>query len=206
VLIMQLLPIFILILSYLIIDEKLEDKQLISFIFLFAGGFLAAIKKTNLKIKISPAFWLITTACFFWALTDVIFKKYASSFPTFLNAFSWFLLGRCLPSLFVLLSKNLRHRIICATKELNYKLIIGIGTNNLFLIIGSLVFAYALTLGPASLTGVFTGIQPLFVLIFSIVLSRYFKHVESEQLTLKNLAPKGISFILIMTGMIYSIQ
>ena len=63
-------------------------------------------------------------------------------------------------------------------------------------------FGYALTLGKASLTTVILGVQPLFVFLLGVVLGPIIPSFHLEDTSRKALAFKGISFALVIGGLI----
>jgi hypothetical protein len=69
-------------------------------------------------------------------------------------------------------------------------------------IMGSMAFSYALLIGKVALTAVFTESQPLFVFFFSVVLSRFFKWADKEDLSAHALTFKGLALAFIGLGLV----
>jgi len=202
-LLLQLIPVFILILAFFSLEEVLTIHQGISFFLILIGGFFAALKRKKGSWRFSLAFWLIILACFLWAVSDVLFKKFEPTFNTFFNASAFFMLGSAFPALVILsLSKGrkiITHHFSNLPSRVWGYLTFSVASG----ISGSLSFAYALTLGKASLTAVILGIQPLFTLLFGILLAPFFVEVYREDISKKALLLKGFSFVLIILGLIY---
>ena len=72
-----------------------------------------------------------------------------------------------------------------------------------FGILGSLAFAYALTTGKIALTAVLIETQPLFVVFFSLLLSRLSRDFDPEELVKEAILFKGLSLVVITLGLIY---
>lgn len=200
----SLTPVFTLVLSRLILNEQLLANQFFAFASLLLSGVLASIDtNTNGKIKISKAFWLLLCATFCWALSDVLFKKYEPFFEKGLfSAMNIDLLGGLIVAFFMLLIPKLKEKILTPLKNLNGKVWGMIAASYSLGIIGSIVFAYALTLGKASLTGVLLGIQPLFAFIFSIILSKFSTDFSKENTSKKAMLLKLSSFVLSIIGIV----
>ena len=199
----QLVPIFALIMAFFVLGEKLSMYQGIAFLFLILGGALAGVKKLKGVWHLSKAFFLIAIACFLWAASDIIFKKFEPVFSEFLSAFAVYFLGSFLASLFIFSAPKGRGQVLKYFKNLPLKvwlmtcLSIGFGVG------GSFLFAYALTLGKASLTAVLMGVQPFFVLLMGLILGLFIKEVHKEDLSKRTLVIKGISLSLVMVGLVF---
>ncbi len=195
--------IFTLLIAATMIGERLGMNQALGFALIFLGGVLAAIKKTEKKFHFSKAALFIIVASFMWAFSDVIFKKYEVDFTGFWDAFKYFILGSCIVSLLFILNKKNRDGCTAAIKKLNTAGWILIFVTELTGVCGSIAFAYALTLGKASLTAVFVGIQPLFVFLNGLLLSFFLKSVERESMDYFSLISKTGALILVLLGLSY---
>lgn len=201
VLILQFQPIMIFILGMIMIGETLKGNQLMAFALILFGSVLAAFKKRESKWHFSKAFMFILIADLMWSIGDVMFKKYAVYFPNFWSAFSVELLGSSL--LGGLLFLMPKYRTILGGFKMPVR---GWGlffTSAVFGTVGSLVFAYALTLGKASLTSVIVGIQPLVALFSGLILHKFMKEVPKDSIKNEDLLIKAISFVLIIWGLVY---
>ncbi|MBI5753735.1 DMT family transporter [Candidatus Peregrinibacteria bacterium] len=201
VLILQFQPVLIFLIAVALIHESLNFSQFMAFSLIFIGSILAAFKKTKSRWHFSKVFLFIILAGFMWSLADVIFKKYVIYFPNFWAAFGVDLLGSSL--LGGLLFFLPKYRSLYGGFKLS-----KIGWTLVFLsavfgILGSLFFAYALTLGKASLTTVVIGLQPLFAMFFGLMLSYFIKEISRESMNKSGLIVKFLSFVLILAGLVY---
>lgn len=201
VLLMQTAPIFVLIISFFAINETLTIYQLLAFVFIIVGGVFAAIKKLEGIWRFSRAFWLVIFATFLWAASDVIFKKFEPEFFTFLSAFAFYFLGSFLVAPLMLIGQRSRKKILASFSGLPHRAWKMLIIDQISGISGSLTFAYALTLGKASLTSALISIQPVIVILFSIILSRFIKEVITEDLSKTTLIFKGASLLFIIAGL-----
>lgn len=203
VLLMQTAPIFVLLISFFAINETLTAYQLLAFVLIIVGGVFAAIKKLKGIWRFSKAFWLVIFATFLWAASDVIFKKFEPEFFTFLNGFAFYFLGSFLAAPLLLAVSPDRGKILKSFSGLPRRAWTLLITDQISGISGSLTFAYALTLGKASLTSALISIQPIVVILFSIILSRFIKEVILEDLSKTTLIFKGASLLFILAGLLF---
>lgn len=202
VLIIQFQPVFVFMMAALLINETLILPQLVAFVLILSGSILAAVKKTESKWHFSKVFLFMFLAAVMWSLADVMFKMYAVYFPDFWSAFAVDIFGSSFPALALFLFPKYR-KIAGGLKELSasgWKFFVSsaiLGT------LGSLSFAYALTLGKASLVSVISGFQPIFALFFGMFLARFLKEIPRESLSRSDLLIKAASFVLILSGLGY---
>lgn len=201
-LLMQFVPVFTLILASIFLGESLTSTQAIAFVILILGGALASVKKMNGKWHWSSAFILIMLATFLWATSDILFKKFEVEFESFMAGFAIYFLGSFIFSLVSLAHPKGRKNVMKYFTKLPAKAWWMIKASLLAGIGGSVAFAYALTLGKASLTSVLIGTQPLFVLVIGLILACFIKGVEKETLSKNALLLKSASFALILTGLV----
>lgn len=200
-LLMQSTPLFTLLIAVTFFAERLGMTHAGGFILVLIGGFLASIRPTTGKWHLSKALPLMVATSLMWAFSDVLYKYVSPAFPTFWDAFLVYCFGGFI---FVLLTpllrpKNapsLRHHFRNLPRRAWIFIIVSMCTN----ILGSLSFAYALTLGKASLTGVIIGIQPLFTFLYGIILARFLPDISREDTRVKSLMLKGLALVAIMGG------
>ncbi len=201
-LLLQMTPLFTLVIAFFLLGERLTLTQLPAFVLLILGGGLASLKRLEKTWHFSKAFWLIALATLLWAFSDVLFKKFEASFTHFLPAFAIYFFGSFVVALFMILPARGRAKLAGQFKDLPgrawafliFSLVAGI--------FGSLSFAYALTLGKASLTSVLIGTQPLFVLGLGLLMALFISEIRKEELSKEALLVKGISFFLLMGGLV----
>jgi drug/metabolite transporter (DMT)-like permease len=198
----QMIPIFVVFISYFALNEILTANQWLSFILIFSAGIIASLHKVEGNWRLSKAFWLILTATFMWAASDVIFKKFEPGFDDFLSAFFFYFCGSF--SLAVVMPFFPKSRAVISQyffkKDLKmWGLLI---LDQIFGISGSMAFAYALTIGKASLTAVLIGTQPLFAFIFGLILIRFIPEVVKENLSRRAIIIKSLSFVMIIIGLV----
>lgn len=204
ILILQIMPVFIYIIAYFLLGEKLTPFQWGGFALLLIGGLLAALKRMKNTWRVSKALWIMIAAGLLWAFADVLFKQYAVAFKTFWDAMTVYLFGGFVGGVAMteIAGRGIRHYALFfrrlsarAWKFIIITQIIGFA--------GTIALAYAVTLGKVSLTSVIGGIQPLLVFAFAIPLSKFIPEVSPENNDKSSLALKGAAFILTIGGLLF---
>ncbi|GEM_PF-1690666 len=201
VLIFQMSHLFVLLFAFLLIGENLSLEQLWGFLLLLSGGIFAGIKRLEGLWRLSRAFWIILIGTTIWALADVLFKKMEPGFPNFMAALLWYLVGSFIPCILVLVFPKWRRLLKTSFHKLPGRTWFLISLNQVFGLGGTIIFAYALTLGKASLTSVMIGVQPLLALLWGFLLSRWIPEVAREDVHRSTLLMKGASLVLILGGL-----
>ena len=198
-------PIFIFILSFIFLKEKLVSTQLTAFIFLVIGTILITFNfqpRKFLKKRRLPA---VLISSFLFALSYFLTKVVYQNHP-FISSFIWIRFGSFLGALCFLIPKNIRQKLISAIrpraarrKETSFMFIFGqiCGALGFFLI------NYAIKLSSVSLINALQGLQYIFLLIMVIILSKRFPQVLEEKLTFKILRQKILAIIFISLGLVF---
>lgn len=198
----QMAPVFTLLIAFLVLRETLEIDQLFAFILLLGGGVLAALRRLKGGFQFSKAFYLVMISSFLGALSGVVFKKFEPEFTNFFAAFAIYFIGGFLGTFLLIFRSHHREKVLKHFRNLPMRAWIMLVFTEFFGTIGVIAFVYALTLGKASLTMVMVGTQPLFALLFGIILSRFVREIRKEDVQKNVLLLKGISFALIITGLV----
>ncbi len=199
----QMGPIAVFLLAYIFLGETLTFLQLMAFFSILVGGTLAAFKKSEQKWHFSKAFGLIAVASLMWSTSDVAFKYLEPFFADFKSAFVVYFFGGGLPALFVFLMPKKLQLIKHHLSGLAFRawsILVVTFTSGL---LGSIFVAYALTMGKASLTVVFAGMQPLFAFLFGLLFVTFIKEVPKESVTKMDVLLKSSALVLIFVGLVY---
>jgi len=201
VLFLEFLPMLTMVIAYGFIGEKLTLIQGLAFVVILLGNVLAAFRRGIGRWHFSKAFALMMLANLGWALGDVLFKKHAAGFDNFFVPAAFYAMGMFLFALMFCVHPKVLRSMTHPFRGLPsraWKLIILDEATGL---LGTFAFAYALTLGPASLTAVLTGIQPIAAFLISLVLARTIPEITREEVTKSALSFKGIAFVLVAIGL-----
>jgi drug/metabolite transporter (DMT)-like permease len=186
----QFIPVMVLILSFLLLGEKLLFKQYIGTTFIVVAGFLLSIDKLGTGVfRVNKAFWFMLLACFFSASVYVLFKMGVKELGFWVSLpYEGF--GSLAATLCIILYRE-NFALLRNSKKIFTKTIVGYMTLvELLARISRYVLFYALTFIPASIASVLMGFQPLFLLILGVGLSLWFPYIIKEVVTKKTVGLK----------------
>ncbi len=193
-------PIFTLVLAYLILGERLTEIQLIAFVFLVAGAIVISFRhdKTGWHAK---ALGNAIIAALLFALSFVL-TKYIFDHYNFISGLIWTRLGFFAVSLALLIPPSVRRAIFKAPKQTsagNKYLYYGARITGS---LGGFLQNYAISLGSVTIVNAMQGTQYALLLIGTVFLSRYFPNILKEKVNRDILAQKILAIILISIGLI----
>ncbi|MEK7599194.1 MAG: DMT family transporter [Patescibacteria group bacterium] len=161
--------VFILGLSNLFSVEKLTSLSLAAFFFLVLGVFLLSFSRSNLNHFFKVMFFSLSAALLF-AVSFILIKL--SFLKTgFINAYILGRLGEFLAALFLISLASVRNDLFNHLKQIEAKSIGLFLTNKILAASSFLLLNYAIFLGNVSLAQALIGLQYVFLLIFSGLLS-----------------------------------
>ena len=199
--IFQLIPVISLILAYLVLGEVLSTNQLI-------GGGLITLGAVAISIESKAGHrpsWradvlgLISLSSFVFALQVLIFKAFAIHLR-FWNVMVWESVGFIAFGLLLL--------IFVKTYRRDFIRVFGQGglapslhmTGELIYITGKVCFNYVSLLTPITLAWLGVGFQPVFIMIYTIVLATFFPRILKEDVLGRSLLRKGLAICVMLIG------
>lgn len=195
-----LVPVFTLILAYLILGERLNPLQLAAFAFLVGGSILISFKHDR-KGWHPKALGHAVIAAFLFAVSLTL-TKYIFDQSNFVSGLVWTRLGFLVVSLCMLIPKKTRQHIFSAPKQ--------VSSGNKLLYYGArltgglagLLQNYAIAIGSVTIVNALQGSQYALLLVMTLVLSKYYPKILKENNEPKILAQKITAIVLISTGLI----
>ncbi|MFH0820311.1 MAG: DMT family transporter [Candidatus Peregrinibacteria bacterium] len=201
ILFLELQPVFTLGIAFVLIGEKLTGIQGWAFLLILLGNLMAALKHFEGKWHFSKAFAFVLLAGAGWALSDVLFKKYAANFDNYFASAAIYSLGMFFLAPMLMVRREWFKSIVSHFRGLSRRIWKFLAFDIIAGLLGTLVFSYALTLGKASLTMVVSGMQPLFVFVLGLILIRFIPEVAREDMSKSALGLKGFAFALMVIGL-----
>lgn len=198
----QVTPLFGAVLAYLLLGETLSHRQL-------GGGGLIILGATLLSLRLTPhhhgyklRLLLLMLACAFaFALSSVIFAAFAIRDEFWTTAF-WTYTGEAIYGAALLAIGPVR-REFAASLRTNTGAVLSINAvNEVINLGGGLCARYALLLAPLGLVQAIGSTTPLFVFLFGMMITLLLPRFGRENLAAGNLVQKGLSAILIVSGVI----
>jgi drug/metabolite transporter (DMT)-like permease len=197
----QLIPVFSYILGYLILGEVLNLTQIIACALIVVGAFVLSLSLEGGRMKLNfKLLKLMGAASFFSALTGVIFKKVALDAGYWQSQF-WEYCGIFLLGLILLaFVRTYRNDFIQLYRATRGRIFGYSSATEAAMIGGDLLFNFSILLVPVTLVYVVNSFQPLFVLIFGIVLSKLLPKHYSEIHSRKGLIQKTLAIVIMVGG------
>ncbi len=194
-----MIPLFSFIFAYLILGERLSGLQTLGFVFLVLGAVMISIRVEHGKWT-AKALVFATMSAFCFALSSVL-TKYTFDHSNFISGMVWTRIGFILPVPFILMSKTNRTAIFNAPKEAGVKNVILYYSSRVTGTVGGFLQNYAVSLGSVSVVNALQGIQFVFLLILTTLISRYYPNVLKEKINANIATLKLVAIATISCGL-----
>lgn len=195
---LQMMPIFVIILSFIFLRETVTARQLLGFVIILLSSLFLAVENWRKILHIPRSFWLLVLMDVMFASAAVIIKFAinATSFSQILSYESWGIGigGVILYILFPLIRKAFNEIITTVGKR-----ILGIMFLNegIYVLSKSLSY-FAYSIGPVALVSVIGSTQVFFGILFGWTLTLLLPHIFNEKVARKDLLKKvGLAIILV---------
>lgn len=193
-------PLFVLVLSTIFIKEVLTINQYIAFALIFIGSTLISFKKVEEKIKFTFGALLVLLSALFFSIQNVIFKYISEINLTTMMFYREF--GYLISvSLILLVSSKARGHTKKVINNLNLKKTALVYSAEILGITGVFLAYLAIQRGPVSLVNVTEKFETIFILILTLIISRFFPKILKEETNIKTITIKIISIILMFGGL-----
>lgn len=205
-----LTPIFVSILSFFFLGERLDSFQLLAFVFLVAGGLLIAWNfesnsQTEAGEKKRQKVWQIIKMSLLASLVFGIYYvllKHTYNHQNFVAGFVWTRLGSFLATFLLLIPSKNRQLIRQSFGQSHF------GAGALVLFNKSLsgfsfaILNYAITIGSITIINALQGVQYVFLLVWVLLFSKLYPKILKEGMDRKILTQKIAAIALIIVGLV----
>lgn len=196
----QFYPIFVLTLSFFLLKEGFTFVQYMGCALIIAAGFLLSVEKVAGKMfSIRKSFFYMMLSCFVFAIAQVLYRFALEEIP-FWNTLPYETFGIALGALLIAMYGKNFQDFLKETKKFKKRVYVFLTINEIFYIAARYTGYFAISLISVSLVSILGGTQPLFVLIFGIILSIWFPHILKEVINRKTLGLKFLSILIIIVG------
>lgn len=196
-------PIFGFALGYLFLGEILSIQQLVGSLIVLFGVFLVSIDFSNSqkRFKWRPAVFMIV-ACFLISIIGIIFKYVTIEGNFWVSSFWEYIgLGTFGVLIFLFIPKY-RKEFMLMNRQGGKKIFTLNTTSEIITIIGNLLTNYALLLAPVTLIYLVGSFQPAFVLLLTLLATKFFPNIVKEDMSKRVLVPKILAIVIIIFGSI----
>ncbi len=202
----QLIPIFGFILGFFLLGETLIPRQLLAGLLIIGGSTLLSLEFGGERVSVKGKFLvLMLMSCLFYAANAVIFKTIAIE-QGFLNSLFWDLSGKVVFGIIIFfVVRSYREQFLDLLKNNRFS-VIGLNViNEILALIGEVALILAVLMAPVALVQSIGGLQPLFVFIIGILITKFWPKFGRESLNRSALVQKIISIAVVTVG-VYLLQ
>lgn len=202
IILLQLTPVMVLLLSYFILGEMMTVKQLIGFGLLLISSLLVSVKKEKSRMKFNRGVVFILLADLCWAATYILIK-FTSNSLEFASLIIYESMGVVLGGVLLLIFfSQIREAFLKIVAKVK-KPVIGIIFLNEALYLGAKILTYfAVTLGPPVLISIIGSTQIFYGILLGVILTLVVPKVFKEDLSRKSLVRKVSLGLMAFVGVI----
>ena len=200
IVLIQIQPVIVLVLSFLLLHETISLMQFVGFVLILGAAITLSAKRGIGGLQFSKVLGLLLIVNFFWALSVVLFKFIAAGahFERFLSYESWgFSLGGLLILVFV---GSVRTAFRESLRTIPRQALGIIAVNETIFLGAKLLTLAAVALGPTALVSVLGGTQVFFGIVAGWVLTVLAPSIYREEIARRDLIRKGMVALVLFAG------
>ena len=197
----QFIPVFVLFLSFFLLNEVLGFFDYVGFAVMVLGGLIISTKQLSRIFSIERVFWMVVLASVFYAISEVTLKHTFTNVD-YWNAFIVFWLFYNGVILSLLASGKIREQAKSCIKKLGFRDKIIIFFVSIMSFIAHVFGKFALNLGPVTLVEAAMNMELVFIFLLAMVFTIFFPHIIKERFDRKTTVQKALGTVLIITGVL----
>lgn len=196
----QLVPVFVFLLSFIFLKEKLQFKEYLGAFLIVMSGLMLSLRKPTLGFfSINRAFFYMLLASLMSTSIYVLFKVGVKNIG-FWEALPYEGVGAGLAAISITLYKGNFQRLKKSATRTSKKLFILLTLSEITYRLSRFSFFFALFFIPASIVSILQGLQPLYLVIIGILLSVKYPKLLEEVINKKTLKIKLIAVTGLFMG------
>jgi len=200
-------PVFILILSGMLLGEALNATELAAFVLLVSGGVVISLHRGAgcgifhfYKYSCVRSTGTALLSAFLFAIFFV-FAKFVFTHQEFISGFVWTRIGSFIAALALIFIPGNRRLIFATTKHVGAKMGGLFIANKALAGVAFLMLNYAIFLGNVTLVNALEGVKYAFLLILVYILTERFPYILREQTSFFVMTQKAVAIVSIFSGM-----
>jgi transporter family protein len=196
----QFIPVISFILSAVFLKETLSVKQIAGMVLVVGAGIALSLKKIEGSF-ITPrkSLWLMLLSSFMYASIAILFRFVVKD-GNFWSSVSYQYMGAGIGAILLFLFLRTRHRWSVRVKEIHTSLGVMF-INHCISLFAQVSESYAVSLVAVPFVYIIGGVQPVFVLVFGIILTLWFPNIIQEDIKKTVVAHKLISVLFMFLGL-----
>jgi drug/metabolite transporter (DMT)-like permease len=192
------------ILAFFLVGETLQWHHYLGFLVITLGSAALTVNGDSGKFRLNASFWYMLI-CSLLLSVEVVIYKYLFEQLNWSTGFFWITISVLPTVACLLLVPSIRKNVVKERRVFKKHFWI-FGLEEFFNFIGAASATYAISLAPVTLVKGIGALQPMFVLLYAVILARFFPKVFSEHTNLKNLFKKGLLFAIMVIGVVLVTQ
>lgn len=197
----QLVPVFVFLLSFIFLGEKLLLKQYLGACLIIFSGLVISLRKPNLvsNFSINKAFFYMIVASLLSASIYILFKIGVKNID-FWEALPYEGIGAGVGAMSLILYKDNFARVKKSARHTSRKLFLLLTLSEILFRLSRFAFFFALFLIPASIVSILQGLQPLYLVVLGIIFSLKYPKLLEEVINKKTLKIKLTAVVGLFIG------
>ncbi len=195
----QITPIFVFILSFIFLKERLHAVQILGFCIILFGGLLLGLKESGTKLfRLRESFWFMMLSSGLYAIANIC-AKYGSVDIGVVDMIVYQSFGIFAAT--VMLSYVFRKNIAKNIRKISLFSGCLITLNSILNTLAIFSLSYAFILGSASLVSIVeNGVQPIILLVEGTLITLWYPSFIKEDLRVNTVMIKAVSILIILCG------
>jgi uncharacterized membrane protein len=202
IVLIQMQPVIVLVLSILFLNETISGQQLVGFVLILTAAVAISLNRDGGGFQLSRTFWLILLVDLIWSSSVVLFKFVSgeNNFAALLPYESWGLaLGDLILYLFV---PTIRRAFHANIKHVSRRALGYLAVNETIFVAAKLLTLTAVVLGPVALVSVLGSTQVFFGVVLGVILTTLAPTIFKEDISRQNLARKAVLALVMFGGIV----
>lgn len=195
-------PVFVLIMAFIFLGEKLTLSSYVGFFLVLFGGLLICTRKIKDIFRVRKTFFLMLAAGFIFSISEILTKFIYGKVDYWTGIF-WILFGSSIGGLLLLVIKEYRKNFTTTIYNINKNSVLLLLGAFFGGFLGRVLYFLAIMLGSVSLVAVVGGFEGLFVLVYAILLSKHLPKLFKEEIDKKTITHKIIAIFLMFIGLVF---
>lgn len=199
----QLHPVFVLILSWLILHDRISNRQMLGFFLIIFSVMLLSLERKEMlsRFKLSPAFGLLAISTLSYAFATILLKWATGHYTVFeIAAFQGF--GMAIAGLPLLAMPWVRNGIQDLFAKNPFRVIGIMGGNELLSQVSKLLRLSAISIGPVALVSAVSSTRVFLGVWVGALLTMLAPGIFKEDLRANSLWTKSVLSLITLAGLL----
>jgi len=201
IVLIQMIPLFVLIISSVFLGDTLTPRQLGGFFLILTSAVAVSVRREEMKFTLSPALFAAVGASLLWAVQQVMFKFVVTE-TAFRDVVGYEALGFGLGGLILFVIPSIRHSFLSSLKTMRKRAVAIIFVNEAWSTAAKLVSFLAISLGPVALVSVLSSTTVFFGILLGWLLTVALPLLFSEDISPRALMRKGVLAAVMFGGLL----